>query len=287
MSLTFLFLAVVALVTASIVLLTMAAAPKVEDRARAWQEEKERTIGKKLDDMFSYDKSPRKIIMLYYILAPILGLIGFILSRNWLAAVVGAFVGLAIPNIILKLRDKKRRKKFYDQLIDSIMILSSALKGGLSLLQAFEVLVDEMPAPMSQEVGLLVRENRMGITLEESLRRLDKRMNMEDLTLVVNSVLVARETGGDLTKVFSRLITTIRDNRKLKESIMTLTMQGKLQGLIMSILPIIFFIWVLMNNKHHFDVMLESDIGRTLLIVAVGLQILGMVLIHKFSIIKI
>jgi tight adherence protein B len=287
MSLVFLFLAIVALVAASIVLLTMATAPKVEDKAKAWQEEKEKVIEKKLDDMFYYDKSPRRIIMLYYILPPVLGLAGFILARNMLGVGAGAFVGLAIPNIILKIRDKQRRKKFYDQLIDGIMILSSALKGGLSLLQSFEVLVEEMPAPMGQEMGLLVRENRMGITLEESLRRLDKRMNMEDLSLVVNSVLVARETGGDLTKVFSRLITTIRDNRKLKESIKTLTLQGRLQGLIMSILPLVFFAWVITNNKHHFDIMLESDLGRMLLIIAAALQIIGMILIRKFSTIKI
>jgi len=287
MSLAILFLTIVGLVAASIVLLTMAGAPKVEEKARGWHDEKERVIEKKLDDLFSYDKSPRRIIMLYYILPPVLGLLGYILASNWLGAFAGAFVGLAIPNMMLKIRDAQRRKKFYDQLIDSIMILSSALKGGLSLLQAFEVLVEEMPAPMGQEIGLLVRENRMGITLEESLRRLDKRMQMEDLSLVVNSVLVARETGGDLTKVFSRLITTIRDNRKLKESIKTLTLQGRLQGIIMSILPIIFFAWVIMNNKHHFDIMLESDTGRTLLIIAVGLQVVGMILIRKFSIIKI
>ncbi|MCX5709643.1 MAG: type II secretion system F family protein [Candidatus Omnitrophica bacterium] len=287
MSLAILFLVIVGLVAASIVLLTMAGAPKVEEKARDWHDEKERVIEKKLDDMFSYDKSPRRIIMLYYILPPVLGTLGYILASNWLGAFAGAFVGLAIPNMMLKIRDAQRRKKFYDQLIDSIMILSSALKGGLSLLQAFEVLVEEMPAPMGQEIGLLVRENRMGITLEESLRRLDKRMQMEDLSLVVNSVLVARETGGDLTKVFSRLITTIRDNRKLKESIKTLTLQGRMQGIIMSILPLIFFVWVIMNNKHHFDIMLESDTGRTLLIVALILQVVGMVLIRKFSIIKI
>jgi tight adherence protein B len=167
------------------------------------------------------------------------------------------------------------------------MILSSSLKGGLSLLQSLEVLVDEIPAPMSQEIGLVVRENKMGITLEETLKRLDKRMKMEDLSLVINSVLVARETGGDLTKVFSRLTTTIRDNRKLKDSINTLTLQGKLQGLVMSILPIVFVFWVLNFNKHHFDIMLQSEVGRVLLIAAFILQALGMILIRKFSIIRI
>ncbi|MFZ2357386.1 MAG: type II secretion system F family protein, partial [Candidatus Omnitrophota bacterium] len=133
----------------------------------------------------------------------------------------------------------------------------------------------------------VIRENKMGISLEESLRRLDKRMRMEELSLVINSILVARETGGDLTKVFSRLSTTIRDNRKLKENIKTLTMQGKLQGLVMSVLPILFVLWVLSVNKHHFDGMMQSDFGRFLLILAVVLQAVGMFLIRKFSEIKI
>jgi tight adherence protein B len=144
-----------------------------------------------------------------------------------------------------------------------------------------------MPAPISQEFGLVVRENRMGIPLEECLSRLNKRMNIDELGLIIYALLVARETGGELPKVFSRLAITIRDNRKLKESIKTLTMQGRLQGMIMSFLPIVFAFWVLSVNKHHFDIMLNSDIGRMLLVGAVVLQIVGMFLVKKFSAINI
>jgi tight adherence protein B len=154
-------------------------------------------------------------------------------------------------------------------------------------LQSLEVLAEEMPAPMSQEIGLVVRENKMGVLLEDSLGNLSKRMNIEELSLLVNSILVARETGGDLTKVFSRIATTIRDNRKLKDNIKTLTMQGRMQGMIMSVLPFLFIIWVLSFNRHHFDIMLQSDIGRMLLFIAAALQAIGMILIRKFSSLRI
>ena len=104
---------------------------------------------------------------------------------------------------------------------------------------------------------------------------------------MVNSILVARETGGDLTKVFSRLSVTIRDNRKLKDSVKTLTLQGRLQGMIMSVLPILFISWVLTFNRQHFDIMLNSQIGRMLLFAALFLQVAGMILIRKFSTIKV
>lgn len=274
------------IILCSITLLSLSILPFFMQKIQSWQQKQEAIVAKEMDKMF-YDKSPKNIVMLYYILPVVLGLTGLILLHSPIIMVLGGLIGLAVPNYILKVRFKRRVQKFNDQLLDAINMLGSCLKGGLSLLQGFEVLVEEMPSPISQEFGLLVRENKMGISLEESLVRLNKRMDLEELGLVVNALLVARETGGELTKVFSRLSVTIRDNNKLKESIKTLTLQGRMQGIIMSILPIIFVVWVLSVNRHHFDIMLKDDLGRMLLVAAVILQIIGMLLIKMFSVIKI
>jgi tight adherence protein B len=274
------------LILCSVVLIAMSILPILVQKIQSWQQKKEAVVAKEMDKMF-YNKSPKSIAILYLILPIVLGLGSYIILQSSIFAIFGALIGLAIPNFILKMRYNNRIQKFNSQLLDAINMLSSCLKGGLSLLQGFEVLVEEMSEPMSQELGLVVRENKMGIPLEESLVRLNKRMNLEELSLVINALLVSRETGGELTKVFSRLSVTIRDNRKLKDSIKTLTLQGRMQGAIMSFLPILFVGWVLSVNKHHFDIMMNSDIGRMLLIAAVILQIVGMILIKKFSTIKI
>lgn len=273
------------LILCSIILIVLSLLPLLMQRIQSWQKKQEVIVAKEMDKMF-FDKNPKSIVMLYFILPIIFGLTGFFLLNSPLFIILGALIGLFIPNFILKTRFKHRVQKFNNQLLDAINMLSSCLKGGLSLLQGFEVLVEEMPAPMSQEIGLVVRENKMGIPLEESIVRLQKRMNLEELGLVVNALLVSRETGGELTKVFSRLSVTIRDNRKLKENIKTLTLQGRMQGAIMSFLPILFVIWVLSVNKHHFDVMMNNDLGRMLIIIAVILQVVGMFLIKMFSTIK-
>lgn len=278
--------AIALLFSVSLILLGTALIPFLTDKLQNWQKKKEKFLEKELDKTF-YNKGPKEILRLYFILPPILGLIVFLILNSLIFSFAGMILGLFIPNLILRIRDSRRRQKFNLQLLDTIMVLSSCLKGGLSLLQAFEVLLEEVPAPMNQEIGLVVRENKMGIALEESLVHLNKRMESEELRLVINSILVARETGGDLTKVLSRLSTTIRDNRKLKDSIRTLTMQGRLQGIIMSFLPFAFIWWVLMFNREHFDIMLSSEQGRLLLFIAVILQIAGMFLIKKFSTIKI
>ena len=274
------------LILSSIILISLSLLPVIMQKIQFWQQKQEVVVAKEMDKMF-YDKNPKNIVMLYFILPLILGAAAQIFLKSVIFVIFGVLIGLAIPNFILKIRYKRRIQKFSEQLVDAINMLSSCLKGGLSLLQGLEVLVEEMPAPISQEMGLVIKENKMGIPLEESLIRLNKRMNIEELGLVVNALLVARETGGELTKVFSRLTITIRDNRKLKESVKTLTLQGRMQGAIMSFLPILFVIWVLSVNKHHFDIMLNSDLGRMLLIAATVLQICGMVLIKIFSTIKI
>ena len=277
-----LFLLIILLITAAVILLSMAIFPTMIEGADKWRQKKEKFVEKELDKMF-YDKSPKRIMQLYFILPPVLAGAALLLLQSGILAAVGAVLGLVVPNVILRTRNRMRKQKFEHQILDAIMILPSSLKGGLSLLQALEVLVEEMPVPMNQEIGLVVRENRMGVSLEESLRHLDKRVDSDDLRLVINSILVARETGGDLTKVLSRLSTTIRDNRKLKESIRTMTLQGRMQGIIMSVLPFLFIWWVVSFNRQHFDIMLQSDTGRMLLFVAIALQVIGMILIRKFS----
>ena len=275
------------LILCSVALISLSILPFFMQRIESWRASKEVIVAQHMDQMFYYDRSPKSIVQLYFILPIILGVAGYFFTRSSIAVLVGVTIGVVIPNFILKMRFARRKQKFNNQILDTINMLSSCLKGGLSLLQGFEVLVEEMPAPMNQEIGLVVRENKMGVPLEESLVRLNKRMDLEELNLVVNALLISRETGGELTKVFSRLSTTIRDNRKLKESIKTLTLQGRMQGAIMSFLPILFVLWVLSVNKHHFDIMMQNEIGRGLLILAVVLQVVGMFLIRKFSTIKI
>ncbi len=280
------FLIIAVLIISAVALFCLALLPFFQEKAKVWQIKKEKQVFEHLEKLY-YDKSPQEIMRLYIVMPIAFSVLGIIFLKNILFVIPGILLGVFIPNFILKIREARYRQKFDQQILSAIMLLSSSLKGGLSLLQAFEILVEEMPVPMSQEMGLMVRENKMGISLEESLQHLNDRMKMEELTLVINSILVARETGGDLTKVFSRLTTTIRDNKKLKDNVRTLTLQGRMQGIIMSLLPFMFVGWVLTFNKGHFDIMLQSEIGRVLLFVAAILQILGMFLIKIFSTINI
>jgi tight adherence protein B len=230
----------------------------------------------------------KKILLLSFpIVAFIVGLAGFLITKKWIIGILFFAVGAVLPSMFINEMDKKRRKKFVLQLVDGLMIMNSCLKGGLTLTQSFEVLAEETTPPLGHEVSLLNREIKVGVTLEEALLRLEKRMPSEEMTLIVSAVLVARETGGDLTKVFSRLVETIRDRIKLRELVTTLTLQARLQSIIISLLGPVFFLVVRKIRPDHFDVMWRDSLGRMLLLIALVLQIIGIILIIIFGRIEI
>jgi len=256
---------------------------------KKWNEIQKKKAAKsssQFEEMFIFLK--KEVLATLYVVIPLfLGILGFFLTRQLLISLVGMAVGVVFPFILFKFMDAKRRAKFNAQLGDGLMVMSSCLKGGLTLVQSFEVLAEEMSPPISQEVSLLVREIKVGVSLEEALTRLDKRMSSEEMNLITSAILVARETGGDLTKVFTRLIETIRDRIKLKEMVQTLTLQARLQAVIISLLGPVFAMVVLKINPRHFEVMWKSEIGKILLIAAGFLQLIGIILIVIFGKIRI
>ncbi len=265
--------------------LSLALVPRFLEFYNKTQAKRVSQVSDKLEDSFIFLEKKK---VAFLIVSPFLFAgISFLAIRNVVVLILGFFMGLALPGILTNIIKQSRLKKFQGQLVDSLMILSSSLKGGLSFIQAIEVLVEEMPPPTSQEFDLVLKENKLGVSLEESLKKLRKRMPIEEVNLIVSSVLVARETGGELTKVFSRLTLTIRDNIKLKNKITTLTMQGRMQGIIMSILPVVFAIFIYKQNPNHFDIMLETSLGKMLLVGAAVAQIVGMYLIKRISTLRV
>ena len=239
----------------------------------------------KSEEMFLF-LNPKKLTLIYTFTLLIFGAIGFFILGLW-GMIGGIIVGVIVPSLGINIYRTRRIHKFNSQILDTLMILSTSLRGGLSIIQALETVIEEMPPPTRDEIGLLVREVKVGVSLEEAFLHLLRRMPSEELELVVSAILVARETGGDLTKVLARLINTIRDRINLKETVKTLTLQGRLQGLIMSIIPIGFVIWVLRMNPHHFDIMFQTQLGRFLLILCVILQVVALILIKIFSTVRI
>ena len=251
-------------------------------RVEEYQRVKVTQATKALDDIF-VEVKPWWLHMAYG-LGPLgAGLIAFLLSNNLLLTVVCMGAGVLVPDFLVRASRAQRRAKFGAQLLDAVSILSSSIRAGLSLTQAFEELEREMPPPISQEIGLMLKAHRLGRPLEEALQKVGERMPSQDLNLLITSVLVARETGGDITVIFNRLMDTIRNRQKLHQKVTTLTLQGRLQAYIMSALPVLFLMFTRASSPQSLDVLLQEPMGQMALMLAGVLWVVGMVLLMKLS----
>lgn len=156
---------------------------------------------------------------------------------SFLLGVIGFAVGWFFPIVYVIYRRGQRMAKFNDQLLDIITLMSNSLKSGYGFVQSLNLVADESEPPASDEFNRVVRENNLGIPLDQALRNLVGRMESEDLDLLVTAVLIQREIGGNLSEVLDSIGETIRERLRLQGQIQALTAQGKMGGIIISSLP--------------------------------------------------
>ena len=134
---------------------------------------------------------------------------------------------------------RMRITRFMTQLPDGLAMISGSMQAGASLNMALEGLVKEQPAPMSQEFELLIREQRIGVDMEEALSHMDERIKNADFGMVITALLISREVGGNLAEVLDTLATTLRRKMAMEDKVSSLTAQGKMQGIVMALLPLL------------------------------------------------
>lgn len=267
---------------ASAALAGVASYPPLAQRIRSYLDRRSTEAGEQLENMFM-SLSHHRIRLAYAVSPVVVGGLAWLLTEQWLVGLVGLAFGVLVPKVVVVNMDRIRRNKFHNQLIDGLLLLTSSLKAGLSMMQAFTVLAEEMPQPISQEFGLLLKETKMGVDLVEAMERMKKRMPSDDTSLFVTAVLVARETGGDITHIFSRLVETLRERKKIKERVKTLTFMARMQAFIMGMLPFAFG-WLVYHMDHnYFTFFVKDEMGRVLLMVIVVLQVIGALLFFRFS----
>lgn len=208
-------------------------------------------------------------------------LLVFIVTAKILIAVLGAIVGYLLPIFVLKLKIAKRVKTFNEQLGDSLILIANSLRTGYSFMQSIEMVSREMPQPISVEFGRTLREMNLGVTTEDALHNLAKRMNSDDLDLVITAVLIQRQVGGNLAEILDNIAGTIRERVKIKGEIKTLTAQGRISGLVIGIMPVGLGMIIYSINPEYIRILFTAPQGKMMLIGAVFSEFLGIMLIRK------
>lgn len=215
-----------------------------------------------------------------------LGLFGFVLTLGygWINIIFTfslAAIGYQSFRMWLKFFWERRTALFNEQLVDALNLLANSLKSGLNLSQGLQVLIQESKNPVSQEFGMVLSQEKLGLTVDEALEKMLERIPSDDLAIAIHSVLILRETGGDLSETFETIASTIRERRKVSGKIKSMTQQGKLQGLILLLLPFGLAAMLYVVNPPYIIPMVTTQLGWIMIFIMLIFQGAGALWIKK------
>jgi tight adherence protein B len=224
---------------------------------------------------------PGKIFAAHVTLVVLGSIVTALLTRSFVLGLgIGAALGF-LPRVMYARLRGRRLRRFEQQLPDALTMLSGALRAGLSLRSAIGQLVIEAPAPLGQEFTLLLREQRLGATLEQSLNGLARRIPTPTTVLTVSAMRIASETGGGLAEMLERTAHTVRSRLQIEGKIQALTAQGKLQAWIVGLLPVALMLVLDQMQPATMSVLWNTPMGWGALAVIFVLEVLGIFVIRR------
>lgn len=212
--------------------------------------------------------------------------IGYVLSSSLLGGAIIGVVVVAVIMFLLKEKQKRRIATLNDQLGDALDMMAGTLRAGYSFMQAMDTVAREMPKPISAEFGRVIKEIQVGGNMETALESMLQRVYNEDLDLLITSVLIHRQIGGNLAEILDNISSTIRERIKLKGEVKVLTGQARMSGIVVALLPFGFAIIISIMNPDHMKLLISDKLGLFLIGMALFGQLIGFLFIRKILDIK-
>jgi len=210
--------------------------------------------------------------------------IGFIISTSIPFAILAGIFGAFLPQIWVSRSKSGRLKSFNNQLGDMLNLMVNGLRAGYSTPQAMEAVSRELPAPISVEFHRVVQEMRLGISMEEALDHLVRRITSDDLDLVITAINVQREVGGNLAEILDVISYTIRERVRIKGEIAALTAQGRATAWVISALPVVLVVLLFLVNRPYIMQFFNPETrgcGIPIIVLASILVISGFAIVQK------
>lgn len=183
---------------------------------------------------------------------------------------------LGLPWYFLKRWTEQRRELIEDQLADSMVSLSSAIKAGLSLAQALEILAKQSPKPISQEFGQIIAEYQMGKTMERCLDEARERLRSENFALFSAAMQASRESGGKLNETVERIAVSVREMQRLERKVVADTAQARTSAFYMALVPIaILALYYFVVDPINTEKLFTTVIGQLFLCASIVLNVVA------------
>lgn len=197
------------------------------------------------------------------------------------------FIGFFLPDIFLNIEFRKKRKKVEEDLLKAIIIMNNAFKSGRNIMQAIEIVKNELDGSISDEFEKIYIDINYGLSLEVVFNRFYERVKLEDVKYITSSLALLNKTGGNIVKVFSMIEKTFFDKKKLRNELNSMTASSVFVYRLLISLPFIFGVFIIILNPSYFSVMYKTTIGLIVSLLIIILYVLYVLVIKKVLRVKI
>jgi len=202
------------------------------------------------------------------------------------AALAGVVLGI-LPYVRVRRARSKRLHTFEAQFPEALDFLARAMRAGHAFSISIEMLSDETPAPLGQEFRKVFNEHNLGLPIETALHNLAERVPLIDVKFFVSSVLLQRETGGNLAEILTKLAHVIRERFKVKGQVRAASAHGRITGTILTLMPVALMLGLMIISPSYLKGMAEDPDGRIMIVGAITGIIIGHFVIRKIIDIKV
>jgi tight adherence protein B len=230
--------------------------------------------------------SAERLIMGSLLGAGLLGLVTATATGIPLLILVGVIVPVVMRMVISR-RLAARRRAFEEQLPDNLQVLASAMRAGHSLAGALAVVVEDAPEPAKSEFRRVIADEQLGVSLEDSLGVVVRRMQSDDLDQVALLAALQHETGGNTAEVLERVTQTIRQRDDVRRMVRGLTAQGRISRWVVSALPVVLLAVIAVVNPGYLTPLFTKTAGQVMLAAGVAMVVTGSLAIKRIVDIKV
>jgi tight adherence protein B len=221
-----------------------------------------------------------------FLLATVVSGLAFAVLFWWLTnllflAIAVGMIGALLPYLYVRRKRTVRLRLFEEQFPEAIDLISRALRAGHALTTGLGMVSDEIPPPVGEEFRRLYDEQNFGMSLPDAMRAMALRVPVLDARFFVTAVLTQRESGGNLSEVLDNLSSVMRERFKLKRQIRVISAHGRISAWVLSCLPPALAGVLFLLSPEFMRILWEDPLGIQLVLIAIGLQILGTIIISR------
>ncbi len=213
------------------------------------------------------------------------GLVGYLagwifLKNIWQSIPIG-FGCMSLPYLHLLMKKKQRMAKFEKQLPEALDLIARALKAGHAFTSGMKLVSEEFKDPIGPEFDETLDEINFGLSVDDALKNLTNRVDCLDLKFFVVSVILQRETGGNLAEIMESLAHLIRERFKFRRKVDVLSAEGKLSAMVLVALPFFLFAALYLINPTYMTVLIADPLGRAISTISIIMMIVGIFFIRR------